>query len=274
MTHAFDHSRLADALLPAVLAAGDVLLRHFRTQLTVERKADASPVTAADRAAEAVLLEALARAAPGVPVIAEEAVAAGQIPDIGDAFFLVDALDGTREFIAGGTEFTVNVGFVTGGVATFGMVFAPILRRLYATPWPDRAVEARPRIGAAASRLADLDPSAIRTRPPDPAALTALVSRSHTEAAVGDRLAQFARATFRPVASSLKFCLVARGEADLYPRLKPTSEWDTAAGHAILGAAGGIVTTLDGLPLEYGKVDRHFENPAFVAWGRAPAVDW
>ncbi len=265
-----DFADLANALLPGVLAAGRIEMAYYNSTVVVERKADKSPVTLADREAEKVLLEVLAKAAPGVPVVAEEAAAAGQIPSIERRFFLVDPLDGTREFINKRGDFTINIGLIEDGTPQFGIVYAPALGVLYVTLAKDKAVVANVNPDANPSVLADCHPREIRTRTPDPTALTALASRSHRSAATDEFLAKYTIADTRSAGSSLKFCLVATGEADLYPRIGETSEWDTAAAHAVLTAAGGTVTTLDGEPLIYGKADRDFLNPHFVAWGKAP----
>lgn len=262
-----DHMHLAAALVPPVLAAGAIEMRHYRAGVTVEAKADQSPVTIADREAEAVLVAAIAAATPTIPIIAEEAVAAGRMPAIGAAFYLVDPLDGTREFIEQRGEFTVNIALVREGVPVFGIVYAPATGELYVTLAPDRAVMARvaPREGPIS--LADLDLAPIRTRRPDPSALVALASRSHSNAETETFLGRYSIAQRTNAGSSLKFCAIARGGADIYPRLGPTMEWDTAAGHAVLLAAGGAVTTLDGAPLRYGNTAAGLRNPHFVAWG-------
>lgn len=263
---ATDHKQLASALLPAVLAAGAIEMRHYRAGVTVETKADESPVTIADREAEAVLVAAIAAAAPGITIVAEEAVAAGRLPALGDEFFLVDPLDGTREFIAQRDEFTVNIALVRHGVPVFGIVYAPACEELYVTLAPDHAGMARiaPREGAAS--LDDIGLQPIRTRTPDPSALVALVSRSHDTPETEDFLARFAVTSRTSAGSSLKFCVMARGAADIYPRLGPTMAWDIAAGHAVLAAAGGSVTMLDGKPLRYGASANGLRNPHFVAW--------
>lgn len=264
---AFDHEQLAEALLPAVLEAGAIEMRHYAAGVAVESKADASPVTAADREAEAVLLAALSRAAPGLPVVAEEAVSQGRIPAISASFFLVDPLDGTREFINQRGEFTVNVGLIEQGRPVFGMIYAPALAELYVTLGPERAVFVRIAPGDTDMVLAAHGGMDICTRPADPAALTAIASRSHLTPETELFLARYRVADRRSAGSSLKFCLLARGEADIYPRLGPTMEWDTAAGHAILAAAGGSVTAPDGTPFTYGKAAEGFRNAHFVAWG-------
>jgi len=267
-----DYRRLLDQLLPSVLAAGRIEMRHFAAGVAVETKADATPVTAADHEAEAVLLKELAGAAPGVPVIAEEAVAAGTIPAIGTAFFLVDPLDGTRAFIKRSPEFTINIGLVEGNRPVFGIIYAPALELLFATLQPDEAVETRIAPDAEGVRLEDCSLKRLHTRAPDSQALVAFASRSHAAESTDAFLKRLAITEKRKASSSLKFCLIARGEADLYARLGQTSEWDTAAGDAILVAAGGCVTTVDGQPLLYGKRAQGFANPNFVAWGRTPLL--
>lgn len=263
-----EHDRLVDALLPAVLEAGRIELRHYAAGVEVENKADTSPVTAADREAEAVLLEGLWGAARGIPVIAEESMALGAAPAKGTTFFLVDPLDGTREFIKKVGEFTVNIGLVVGATPVLGIIYAPALGLFYATLGEARAVEARIPAESPVKSLADCRLSDLRTREPDLAALVALESRSHRTSATEDFLARFPIASTVCAGSSLKFCIIARGEADFYARLGPTKEWDTAAGQAILAAAGGTVTTLDGAPLAYGKTGEDYLNPNFVAWGK------
>lgn len=247
-----DYGRLVDELSEAAREAGEAILHIVRRGFEVESKRDTSPVTEADRAAELVILAALARAAPGVPVIAEEEVAAGRIPAHDDTYFLVDPLDGTKEFIRGGDDYTVNVGLIEGGVPKLGVVFAPATGRLHGGcvgegAWLDEGEGRRP----------------IRTREKGEE-LIAVASKSHLNQATVDYLeAAAGKCSYVAVGSSLKFCIVAEGRADIYPRAAPTSEWDTAAGHAVLLAAGGLVDGPDGQPLGYGK--RAFLNRAFVA---------
>lgn len=266
-----DHQTLVRTLLPPVLQAGAIEMRHFRTGVLVEHKTDASPVTAADREAEAVLVAALTSAWPRIPIVAEEAVSGGTVPVIGEAFFLVDPLDGTREFVSGRTEFTVNIALIDEGRPVFGIVYAPALPELFVTLGPSRTGFARPR-PEAQSDLAGLDLRDVHTRAPDPAALTAVASRSHLTPETETFLGRYRIGSRRNAGSSLKFGLLAQGQADIYPRLGPTMEWDTAAGHAILAAAGGAVTKLDGAPLLYGKRAEGFRNPHFVAWGTATPI--
>lgn len=255
------------ALLPAIREAGRLEMAYFTNGVTFEQKADRSPVTAADREAEAVILAALARIAPDVQVVAEEEIAAGKVCGYAKRFFLVDALDGTRLFIRGKPEFTINVGFVEDGKTRFGLIYLPPAERLFVTR-ADGAYEAQlPLTG-------DLDYAALRfkrleTRTPDLDQLFAFNSRGNG-AASSNLLALLKVSDAKPFGSSMKFCLIAAGEGDLYARFGETCEWDTAAGQAILEAAGGSVTNLDGTPLTYGHYDRAFRNPYFVAWGRQP----
>ena len=256
-------SALLQSLIYTAQRAGGAIMAVYATDFSVRDKADASPVTAADEAAEKIILADLAAIAPGVPVVAEESVAAGHVPIIADRFFLVDPLDGTREFVSHRDEFTVNVALIEAGEPVLGVVFAPARRELY---WGDV------RAGKAGHIDADPDgtmPSmgnAIAARVPPASGLTAVASRSHRTPETDAFLANYPVAEFRSIGSSLKFCLVAAGQADIYPRVGTTMEWDTAAGHAVLAAAGGQVTGLQGEPFRYGKPG--FRNGNFVARGR------
>ena len=247
-----DYGRLVDELAEAARDAGEAILAVVRRGFDVEEKHDTSPVTEADRAAELVILAALARAAPGVPVIAEEEVAAGRIPAHDDTYFLVDPLDGTKEFVRGGDDYTVNIGLIEKGTPTLGVVFAPATGRLHGGcvgkgAWVDEGQGRAP----------------IRTRERGEQ-VTAVASKSHLNQATIDYLeAAVGTCGYISIGSSLKFCIVAEGKADIYPRAAPTSEWDTAAGHAVLLAAGGLVYGPGGHPLRYGK--HAFLNRAFVA---------
>ncbi|HUE79528.1 MAG TPA: 3'(2'),5'-bisphosphate nucleotidase CysQ [Sphingomicrobium sp.] len=256
-----DELRLLDEIAVVAREAGDAILKIVARGFEVEAKRDSSPVTEADRAAELVILAALARAAPGVPVIAEEEVAAGRIPAHDELYFLVDPLDGTKEFVRGGDDYTVNIGLIAGGSPRLGVVFAPATGALHGGLVGHGAwVEESGRRRSIAARPAG-----------DP--LTAVASKSHFNQATADYLEQAARGCGHlSIGSSLKFCIVAEGRADIYPRLSPTSEWDTAAGHAVLLAAGGRVDGPDGNRLRYGK--RAFLNRGFVATGgwQAPAI--
>jgi len=247
-----EYDALLDELADAAREAGDAILEIVRRGFEVESKQDTSPVTEADRAAELIILAALARAAPGVPVVAEEEVAAGRIPAHEDTYFLVDPLDGTKEFVRGGDDYTVNIGLIDHGTPKLGIVFAPATGRLHGGmvghgAWVDEG-EGR---------------AQIRTRARGEQT-TAVASKSHLNQATIDYLeAAVGTCGYISIGSSLKFCMVAEGKADIYPRASPTSEWDTAAGHAVLLAAGGLVDGPDGRPLRYGK--RAFLNRAFVA---------
>jgi 3'(2'), 5'-bisphosphate nucleotidase len=246
---------LLDELARIARRAGATILEVYRSDFQARTKDDASPVTEADERAEAVIVAALQQLTPDVPVVAEEAVAAGRVPAVGDEFWLVDPLDGTKEFIGRNGEFTVNIALVQHGVPVAGVVYAPALDRLFAgatgTPaWTEQGGRRQP----------------LRVRTAPGQGLTVVGSRSHGDAtALEGFLAGRCVAELRPAGSSLKFCLVAAGEADLYPRLGRTMEWDIAAGHAVVAAAGGRVECLDGAPLHYGKPG--FENPHFVARG-------
>ncbi len=229
----------------------------------VAQKADGSPVTEADKAAEAVILKGLQQLAPDVPIIAEEEAAAGRVPETGNRFFLVDPLDGTKEFINRNGEFTVNIALVEDGVPVTGVVYAPALGTIYSGS-DGQAFQA----GVADGAMGPKTPIKVR-EPHGP--LIAVGSRSHGSEATTQWLERFAVSRFVSRGSSLKFCLVAAGEADIYPRLGRTMEWDTAAGDAVLRAAGGIVTTPDGAPFLYNKRgqahDVDFANGHFVAFG-------
>jgi len=230
----------------------------YRSDFATRRKDDASPVTEADERAEAHILAALRQLAPQFPIVAEEEVAAGRIPEVGRAFWLVDPLDGTKEFINHNDEFTVNIALVEDGAPTLGVVLAPALGRLFAGDVAAGGASVEDERGRRSIRC--------RTVPAD--GLTVVASRSHGDAAALDAfLAGRKVASIRGAGSSLKLCVIAAGEADLYPRLGRTMEWDIAAGHAVLAAAGGSVETLAGAPLRYGKAG--FENPHFVARGLA-----
>jgi 3'(2'), 5'-bisphosphate nucleotidase len=265
-----DAKSLAEGLLSVVLAAARVQMSHFGGGLAVETKADRSPVTVADRAAEDIILRGLQHLAPGVPVIAEEAVTGGLPALTSPRFFLVDPLDGTKGFIKGRPEFTINIALVEQTQPTFGIVYAPALADFYLTLGPNEAVNGRLEPQATVRSLLEVDLQPIRSRVPDLHGLVALTSQSHLNRATEAFLNRYQVIEQKAIASSLKFGWLAKGEADLYPRTGETSEWDTAAGHAVLTAAGGSVTTLEGRPLRYGKADSGFINPNFVAWGRGP----
>ena len=267
-----DHAKLVSDLYPAVLEAGRLEMSYFNAGVTIETKADKSPVTAADREAEAIILKALAAIAPDVPVVAEEAAAAGHIPAKADRFFLVDALDGTRLFIKGKPEFSVNVGLIEDGKPVFGLIYVPPTGALYFTSGNGASVRATAHCDEARARpLSTIEVTPLATRVPDLNNLKAFNSRT-AGAAGASLLAALNVRHAEPVGSSLKFCLIAAGEGDIYARLGETSEWDTAAGQAILEAAGGTVTTRDGAPLTYGKAAATYRNPHFIAWGGKPLL--
>ncbi len=253
------------ALAGIAWQAGEIILGHYADDtIQARRKADQSPVTAADEDAEAFILARLAEIAPGVPVIAEEETAAGRVQQISDHFFLVDPLDGTKEFLNRNGEFTVNIAEITGGVPVRGVVFAPAKERLFMGELETGAYELGTKPGVAPDFS---QARAIKACKPGADGLIAVASRSHRDAKTEEYLAAYPVKDFVAAGSSLKFCLVAAGEADIYPRHGRTMEWDTAAGHAVLAAAGGSVTTIDGKPFVYGKADEKFANPYFVARG-------
>ena len=251
---------LKDELVAVAREAGAVILDIYNRDFETLRKADRSPVTEADTAAEAVILEALAHLTPDVPVVAEEQSAKNGVPLAAPKrFFLVDPLDGTKEFIARNGEFTVNIALIEDGRPVLGVVYLPATDACYA----GLAGKAERRLGTGA-------PEAIGTRATPAEGLTLAISRSHANQGEIERAKErFNIAGTIVAGSSLKFCRIAEGVADLYPRYGNTMEWDTAAGQAVLEAAGGRVETTDGAPLSYGKPG--FRNPHFIAFGRASA---
>ena len=244
-------------VIDAARAAGELVLEIYEQGCEARDKEDGSPVTEADERAQEVIVARLAEIGQGIPIVAEEDADAVRARPSNGTFWLVDPLDGTKEFLGGNGEFTVNIALVEDGVPVLGVVLAPARGRLFA---------AAPSAGALVEDGDGRRPISVREIPPEGA--TVVSSRSHGDA---DALAKFTAG--RPVArsvsagSSLKFCLVAAGEADIYPRFGRTMEWDTAAGDAVLRAAGGRVTDLEGRTLAYGKPG--YENPHFVAWGRS-----
>ncbi len=248
---------LLDTAKRAALAAGEAILEVYAKDFSVAQKSNRTPVTEADLASERIILAFLEKAFPLIPVVSEERVEKEGLPSAGSRFWLVDPLDGTREFIAKNGEFTVNIGLVEDGRPRLGVVYAPALRVLYAADGGGSAV--RQREGGKS------EPISARAAPKE--GLVVVHSRSHGDSL---RLAEFLRdypvEERRSCGSALKFGLLAAGEADLYPRFGATMEWDTAAGQAILEAAGGRVLTFSGAPLAYGKP--LLKNDGFVAWGR------
>lgn len=254
---------LADALCALALDAGAAALEIYQGDFVVTAKIDASPVTEADRLGEEIILKGLARLAPEIPTLAEEAASAGNIPALGREFFLVDPLDGTREFISRTGEFTVNIALIRDGRAAVGIVYAPAIGKLYTG-----IAGAGARLARVANGMAGPFTS-IAARAVPSRALIAVASRSHRGPETDAFLSTLDIADFAVAGSSLKFCLIAEGLADVYPRLGRTMEWDTGAGQAVLEAAGGRVVVAGGDdPLGYGKKERGFDNPHFIAWGR------
>lgn len=248
------------------LDAGREVMRVFYEGCAVDEKSDASPVTEADRESEKIILAGLRAAYPDIPCVAEEEVAAGvATPDLDGAFFLIDPLDGTKEFVNRRTDFTVNIALVRHGVPEVGVVFAPCTGRFFS---------GRP--GKAESIDVDSDYRIVGRRPiavrEGSAPLAVVASRSHNTPETDAFIRDLGAAEIVSIGSSLKFCLLAAAEADVYPRFGRTMEWDTAAGDAVLRAAGGMTRTLDGQPLVYGKrnqaSDSDFANPHFIATGK------
>lgn len=244
------------------LAAGRTMMEIYGRDFEVTQKEDKSPVTEADRAAEAVILPGLAKAAPHIPIISEEAFSEGHRPEIGNEFFLVDPLDGTKEFINRNGEFTVNIALIRDQIPVAGVVYAPAKERLFCGGDVGSAQE------WTVTNFESTNPRPISVRDPQGSGLIAVASRSHRDAKTDEYLEQFNISEVVSAGSSLKFCLVAAGEADIYPRHGRTMEWDTAAGHAVLRAAGGTVTQFDNSPFLYGKFNEGFANPFFVAKGQ------
>lgn len=261
---------LIDGLTLLVSQAAAEILRIAGGSLAARKKSDATPVTAADEASEAILLEGLARLLPGIDIISEEAAARTTPPQPGETFILVDPLDGTREVLAGRDEYTVNVAIIHRGRPVAGLLAAPARALIWRGTAGGRSECLRLRPGEAPAHAQER--KTIRTRSFARNAPVALVSRSHLDARTQDFLARWPRIEKRDCGSALKFGLLAEGAADLYPRLGPTSEWDIAAGDAILTAAGGIVVKPDGGPVTYGRNDGQFLIPAFIAWGDVGAA--
>lgn len=255
-----------DSLIALALAAGREIMTVRDAGFDTQQKLDGSPVTIADQRAEAIIEQGLAELAPGVPMLGEEAVADGRIPDLGQHFFCVDPLDGTRGFTTGGDEFTVNIALVENGAPVMGVVFAPATGELYAGE-PGRALGGRydPHTRAP---LAPLAPIAPQVNPPQ-----WRIVASHYSGRTGRTDAFIAKlgGAATHASSSIKFCRLAEGAADLYPRFGDVSEWDAAAGHAILKAAGGDIMHLDGSPLRYGGSNGDFLIHGFVAYANEAA---
>jgi len=265
---AIDRDAIAEIFAEIAIEAAIAVMAVYAGDIKARRKPDGSPVCDADEAAEAIILKRLAMRLPHLPVLAEEAASKGEKTVLKSAFILVDPVDGTREFLSRNGEFTVNIGLIVDAAPVAGVVYAPALEHLW--------------IGGAAASTCTIAPGAplpplekrrrIHARPVPEQGLTALVSRSHANPATEAFLAKLPVIERIEAGSSLKFCKVAEGLADVYPRFGPTMEWDTAAGDAVLRAAGGLVFDAAGRPLRYGKTEAEFRNGPFVAWGDPKAA--
>ncbi len=249
-----DYARLAATARQLALEAGRTIMAFYRDGTPVETKADSTPVTEADRAADRLIVAGLQAATPDIPVISEESTSTG-LPPAGGRFWLVDPLDGTRDFIARTGEFTINIALIEGGRPVLGVLHAPVQDETYVADG----------LGQAVRMVGDGPPQAIRARPVPARGPAVIASRLHRDAETDAYIAGLEPARIESAGSALKFGLLARGAADVYPRFGRTMEWDTAAGQAILTAAGGHVRDLQGHELRYGKAD--FVNPSFVACG-------
>jgi 3'(2'), 5'-bisphosphate nucleotidase len=255
---AIDVAGVGARLAEIVEAASAVILPLWRTDVTVETKSDESPVTEADRRGEALIIAALMRAFPGVPIVAEETVSASGAPtEIARRFFLVDPLDGTKAFVRGDAHFTVNIGLVEDAVAVAGAVAAPATGEVWFTAGT----------GTLKRQFGEGGGAPVHVRKPDPQRLLALTSHTLKPEQEENLKRRYGFTERQSMDSSIKLCLIAEGAADLYPRHGPTMEWDVAAAHAVLVGAGGRVTTPDGEPFRYGKVSEGFRNGWFVAYG-------
>lgn len=258
---------LCNAVRRIATEAGEITMTHFSEGMAVAAmsKADGSPVTEADRAAERHIIASLEDIVPGVPVIGEESIAAGIVPDLSghEYFWLVDPLDGTREYAEGGKDFTVNIALIQNGVPVLGVIYAPAHGELYAGHGE----------GTAIRYLEDTDKEkSIRVAKPSAGGLIVMASNKRFYAETDAFLTDYKVRRLDRRSSSLKICFIAAGKADLYPGLGPTCEWDTAAGQAILTAAGGEIVTMDGAALTYGHADKKFANPPFIARSSYVAV--
>lgn len=257
-------SHLLDELTSIVSRAAAAVLAVRANALAPRSKADQTPVTAADHAAEAVILDGIERLLPGVPIVSEEAAAGGKIGSREGTFVLVDPVDGTRELIAGRDEFTVNVALVAGGRPCLGVISAPALGVIWRAC--EHGAAERLQLAPGAPAGAARECTAIRPRAMPRQVPTVALSRSHLDAGTEALVARLGAVERLVAGSSVKFCRVAEGTADLYPRLAPTHAWDVAAGDAILSIAGGSVTTPGGEPLLYGA-GANLTIPGFIAWG-------
>src|SRR5262245_29222289 len=262
MGDALRDQALIDALTGIVSRAAAAILTARAGTLATRHKADRSPVTAADEAAEAVILAGLAQVLPGVPIVSEEAGATAELE--GDAYVLVDPLDGTRELVAGRDEFCVNIALVSAGQARLGLISSPALGLIWRTG--TQGAE-RLTLAPGAEPQSATERRAIRTRPWPPAGAIAAISRSHLDARTQAFLERLPPAERIASGSALKLCRLAEGNADIYPRLSPVCQWDLAAGDAIVTAAGGLVTTPEGAPITYDMRRERFLVDGFIAWG-------
>lgn len=256
---------LTEVMRKLALEAGDVIMEIYASpDFDIRSKSDDSPVTAADEAADALISAGLREAFPDVPLVTEEQAQSHTVK--ASTFLIVDPLDGTKEFINRRGDFTVNIAYVVDGSPVRGIVYAPARDRLFYTDASGNAVE---EVGPFDKETAGVTKE-IRVSTPDNAKLLVVASKSHRDQATDDYINKYNVEDMRSAGSSLKFCLVATGEADIYPRVGRTMEWDTAAGHAVLAGAGGDVVRFDDhQPLRYGK--EGFANPFFIAY--APGVD-
>jgi 3'(2'), 5'-bisphosphate nucleotidase len=259
-----DYSKLTDVMRELALIAGDRIMEIYNSDdFEVKSKSDDSPVTEADEAADKIISDGLRAAFPGVTLVTEEQAASHS--EKADTFLIVDPLDGTKEFVHRRGDFTVNIAYVENGVPTRGVVYAPAKNRMFFTLAGGEAVEEDGPFDKA--KMGKVNP--IRVAQSDNAALMVVASKSHRDQATDDYIGKYAVKDMKSAGSSLKFCLVATGEADIYPRVGRTMEWDTAAGHAVLHGAGGKVVRFDDhQPLVYGK--EGYANPFFIAY--APSV--
>ncbi|KCZ50962.1 hypothetical protein HY29_06320 [Hyphomonas beringensis] len=257
-----------DQLARIALDAGRLIMDVYESDFSVDRKDDASPVTEADQRAETLILKGLAEAEPDLPVVAEESFSDGKVPEHGHRFALVDPLDGTKEFVNKNGEFTVNIAIIEHGRPVMGVVYAPAKDRLFVAESHNSAWQA----SAAPGAEVPTERTSLKIRPAPAEGVTAVASKSHRSAETDEWLGKHNVADIKGAGSSLKFCLIAAGEADLYPRMGRTMEWDTAAGHAVVEAAGGRVLTEDNTPLLYGKKERGYDNPHFIVYGDVTPV--
>ena len=263
-----DYIWLTQVFRNLALQAGDAIMEIYSTgNIAIEKKSDASPVTNADKAADAIIYQGLKKAFPDVAVVTEERLESHCLKT--DNFILVDPLDGTKEFINNTGEFTVNIAYIQKGSPTHGTVYAPAIKRLFSTDHNSKSYETV----KSSAKTGQIINKPLRVSNPNASALTVVASKSHINSETNEYIAKYSVSNYKNAGSSLKFCLIANGEADFYPRLGRTMEWDTAAGHAILSGAGGYVTNLlTKEPLCYGKPS--FENPFFVAHSKKDLIKY